>query len=200
MKPLQIILLVIGVGFMAVLGAFIIIPNVREESAPTPNEALVIKDMSIFMPAEKQCRAACYFDPSGTYHGEFGFLNELSGNAGVEHLGQLIPPMYHGAAPVVNDYRFTLFLPNGPTSAVTDPYPGPRDFNADATDLRNRYFVVYAVPINAKAGRDVYAMDQTGQILCRPTKEVPAPLAWYALYGDKSWGKNPAEGWNPPQQ
>jgi hypothetical protein len=131
---------------------------------------------------------------------EFGFFNDLSGPSGAPSTSSaMLPPQFKSANPQINGYRFIIYLPDGPMSAVTDPSPAPRHFSASAATLRQTYWVAYAYPADGDQGRRIFAIDQSGLLwsqLMHPPISVATPT-WNTLYGDQGWGSTPTKPWVP---
>nr|MBA3846155.1 hypothetical protein [Planctomycetota bacterium] len=174
-----------GVGVAAIVAA-IAIPNLLESRVTANESAAAMSLKAGLFPAQVQFQGGCYSDEDGDNIGSFGFLRELSGAqpvAGGLELRLLAGAVGEGEG---NGYRFAVFLPNGNGGAMHEPVAARPEVVVGA-DQRERYWVGYAWPTAADNGRQMFAIDPSGQIHVAPaTGEAPA---WNALFGDHgTWG------------
>jgi hypothetical protein len=192
----------IGIVLLVVimLVAYVNAP-IRESLAMDQEPAAATALKSLVFPAQQQFQAGAFATTGNSTKGEFGFFTDLSGTAPfpANVSLELLPPTFQSINPQISGYRFIIYLPDGPQSAVTDPYPAPRHFSATGAALRQTDWVAYAYPADGDQGRRVFAIDQNGLIwaqLMKPPYPVAVPT-WNALYGDKGWGGTPDRPWVP---
>ena len=129
-----------------------------------------------------QFQAGGYVDSNSDGIADFGFFEELSGGTRVGDIElNLMAPAFQAHEPVVNGYRFLMFVKDDQDGAVSS-VDGRRTVKGNADQ-----FVAYAVPEDADQGRRMFAVTITGSIYSAPfTGETPD---WNALWGggDKGW-------------
>lgn len=137
-------------------------------------------------------------DQDGNGIGEYGLLSEISGRRGVGGKGTgeirfLSGPLAEND--VANKYRFAIFLPDGKGGAIPEPAEkGPRKLlGKDAAKEQERHFVAYAWPDEPDISKRMFAITETGQLLCAPWEGKPPE--WNAVFGGKGWDSEPV--WKP---
>jgi hypothetical protein len=190
------------------IGGAVIIPNLRESRPCAPEAAAATALKSGVYPAEIQFQAAAYRDDNHNGIGEFGFFTALSGLAPVHDpvtggtiALNLLAPTYQFTTPLISDYHFVLYLPNGPTAAITDVYPGPDTGDPGKATLRESHWIAYAWPDHDLGhhdrGHDLFAIDQSGVVYrhnfpAKPKGDLqPMHPAFNALYTRDPTPANP---------
>ncbi len=174
----------------------IAIPNMLESRVGAQEAATAAALKSGILPAEVQFQAGGYADGNADGIGEYGFFPELSGAGPAGADGSvtlnLLAPAYNVEKPTINGYRFVVYLPDGKGGAVsTLPAARPKD----GAKERERFWVAYAWPSDAKQGRRAFAIDQSGNVYAtKPAAKIEEPK-WDDLYAGKGWGSTPT--WVP---
>jgi hypothetical protein len=194
MKSLAIILA--SIALIALVTVFLIMPGLAARQV-VQDELMAANILQrAIWPAQVQFQVQNLYDEPHPGVGEFGYCSELSGlvPTRVQDL-KLLPEPFKAAAPVVSGYSFIICLPDGPDTAVTDPYPQPRHFSASAAIMREKYWVAYAVPAGPHPASTVFAIDQAGILYSRPAADLSSNIPWNALYGQATWGSPATAGW-----
>lgn len=179
--------------------AAIAIPNLLE-SRITSNEAAASAGLkSGVFPAQIQFQGGSYVDEDKNGVGESGFLAEMSG---VEAIAKqedvrlsLLPRNWSTNEPLVNGYRFALYLPDGDGAAssraeITDHSP-------EAIKARERFWVAYAWPEQwGGNGRRAFAITSNGVVLSTRPSATGTKPAWNAALSN-GWGSQPPPEWMP---
>lgn len=128
---------------------------------------------SIFS-SQVQFQAGCYLDDNKNGVGEYGFINQLSGDEPVPPkiqsgdlgliTGQLDNNVHSDGDSFSNGYHFRIYLPDGRGGMYTmeeyrqDPH---KDVGAE---LRERFYLALAWPEDTRKHRRIYAMGPDGQL------------------------------------
>ncbi len=177
-----------GIAAIAIV-AGIAVPNLLESRVTANESAAAMSLKSGLFPAQVQFQGGGYADEDGDHIGSYGFLREMSGAqpvAGGMEVQLLMGPVAKGEG---NGYRYAVFIPDAEGGGMGEP-AGERPVVVGGADQRERYWIGYAWPIDAKQGRMMFAIDQSGQVYSTmATGEAPL---WNALYGDEgAWGDEP---------
>jgi len=178
------------------------IDGVLADRPELPGDVVISNLRSVVMNAETAFQAADYMDEDSKGVGEYGFFSEMSGSVKDQNNQplQLIDNWFEPAN--TGGFRYVIYLPDGPTSCLSDPQPKARAGSPAGIDLRRKQWLCYAFPTDAPAATPaapaapatpapvqdrtwMYAIDQSGNIY-RSRFHDAAP-AWNDLYGGKSW-------------
>ena len=196
-------LLALGSSSPAVVAiiAAIAIPNLLESRVASNEAAAASSLKSGVFPAEVQFQAGNYHDRDKDGIGDFGFFGEMSGGpiAGKPDSPKLalLPAGWNAANPVVNGYRFAVFIPDGHGGALS----ADQDHDivgGTPADSPETAFVAYAWPEKHGNGRRAFAITTGGVIFATTFKSGDAPPVWNTLFGLKGW-KDPVV-WQPYQR
>jgi len=154
------------------------------------NAAQTLK--STIFPAQIQFQSGVYMDQDGDGVGEFGLLDELSGErpTGRAAAGtiKLVPAELEEDTQA---YCYFVYLPSADGSTVEAPEEKTeaRAANAAAAKAQARRFVAYAWPADETAGGKQFAITQAGIVYVSPyTGGVPT---WNALFDNGTWETEP---------
>jgi len=169
--------------------AAIAIPNLLE-SRITANESAAASGLkSGIHPAEVQFQAGAYADGDQDGRGESGFLAEMAGGENPSKVKlSLLSPTFNDVDPVVNGYRFRVYLPSKDGGGTTDR----ADINVDKAE---QWFVAYAWPVDGDSGRRAFALDTRGVVCSTFWSEDDGEPEWHAMYSEEVWGSDAA--WQP---
>ena len=185
--------------------AAIAIPNLLESRVTANQSAATATMRSAIFPAQIQFQAGAYNDSDANGVGRYGFINELSGNvavAGAEagDLQLIMGPLAQPNEPAqAVGYYFKVYLPHGKGRAFKNAKQ-IRNAQLNAEGDMEMRFIVYAWPISAETGRQIFAMTQDGQIV---VPEEPYNYEydavnlppWNLIWGeDGRWGDK-LKGW-----
>jgi hypothetical protein len=157
------------------------------------NEAAAASHLkSAVHPAEVQFQGGMYVDDNGNGIGDFGFFSEMSGTpVGDEKLElSLLPSTWNEPTPLINGYRFAVYLPDDRDGAVDSP-----DARRTVKGQGETNFVAYAWPDEEGNGRKMFAITAAGMVYA--TEWDGQPPIWNALWGGatSTWKDEPT--WKP---
>lgn len=184
-----------NIAMVAIIAA-IAIPNLLESRVSAQESAAAATLKSGVMPAMVQFQAGAYVDADGDGIGEYSApFPVLSGVEPIQGVTlRLLAPTFNQVVPQVSGYRYYLFWPTAQDAAS-------RELLADVAagaDLRERYWVAYAVPVDPGQGRRIFAVNQAGMVYALPPS--PGPFAepqWNDLMNGGTWLDQPAGAWMP---
>lgn len=174
------------------VAAAIAIPNLLESRVSANEAAAASLLKSGVHPAEVQFQAGGYVDDNGNGIGDYGFFSEMSGaEVGENKMTlMLLPATWNEPTPLINGYRFAVFLPDDRDGSVDTPdarrtVKGPGESN----------FVAYGWPDEEGNGRKVFAITAAGTVYASDWDGQPP--VWNALWGGgtTTWKDEPA--WKP---
>ncbi len=132
-------------------------------------------------------------DRDGNGRGEFAVIGELAGDPirgaapGAGATAALLPAAFRGADPLVDGYRFRIYLPTGTASGTHLADAAIAAIGGTGVaDLQENYFVAYAWPDRDPAGRRAFAITPSGRLFAMPAAATAAP-AWNSLTGANGW-------------
>ncbi len=178
-----------GVGAIAMVAA-IAIPNLLESRISSNDAAAASSLKSGVFPAEVQFQAGNYQDRDKDGIGDFGFFGEMAGGPIPGRTDKvtlaLLPATWNAVSPVINDYQFSVYIPDGKGGAMS-----AADDHAIIDPLNNERpessFVAYGWPVKAAHGAHMFAITTSGTVYAIPFKAGDAAPAWNALFGGKGW-------------
>lgn len=185
--------------------ASISIPNLMESRVTANQSAAMATMRSAIFAAQVQFQAGAYNDSDANGVGRYGFIDELSGNAAVAgaaagELQLLMGPLAQPNEPAqAVGYYFKVYLPHGKGRAFKNAKQ-IRNAQLNAEGDMEMRFIVYAWPMSAETGRQIFAMTQDGQIV---VPEEPYAYEydavnlppWNLIWGaDGRWG-DALKGW-----
>ncbi len=178
-----------GVGAIAIVAA-IAIPNLLE-SRVTSNDAAAASSLkSGVFPAEVQFQAGNYQDRDKDGIGDFGFFGEMAGGPIPGRTDNvtlsLLPATWNAVSPVINDYQFSVYIPDGKGGAMSGADDHPIT-DALKTERPEADFVAYAWPLKGTKNSHLFAITTRGTVYAMPFKAGDAAPAWNALFGGKGW-------------
>jgi hypothetical protein len=177
--------------FPAVLAA-IAVPNLLESRISANESAAATSLKSGVFPAEIQFQAGGYADDNGNGVGEYGFFSEMSGApVGDNKLTlSLLNETWNDPTPLINGYRFAVFLPDDRDGSVDSP-----DARRTVKGKAEEGFVAYAWPDEEGSGRRMFAITAAGTVYA--TAWDGQPPAWNALWGGGTSGWKDEPAWQP---
>jgi hypothetical protein len=186
-----------GIAVVAI-GASLIIPKVMERKSAavgpadakslTGDAAAAAALKSAVFPAEVQFQAGSYHDHDKSGIADFGFFGEMAGGPIPGRTDNvtlsLLPAPWKAVSPVINDYQFSVYIPDGKGGAMSaaDDHP-----ITDAQKDKRPDFVAYAWPVKAIKGSHLLAITTRGTVYAIPFKDGDPAPAWNALFGGKGW-------------
>ncbi|BBM86026.1 DUF3352 domain-containing protein [Candidatus Uabimicrobium amorphum] len=161
------------------------------------NEASAIATLRTISSSQAMFQSSAVLDQNENGTGEYGFLQELSGQQNLRGKNHTIPSAYlatmnfRDGIAEKSGYYFYCYLPGSNGTAV-----GEKDASSatgdDATLLQENGFVVYAWPIRyGNTGERVFAINQSGEVISCYTSSysrwnIPKADAAYADAKDSS--------------
>jgi hypothetical protein len=142
---------------------------------------------------------------AGTYHdrdhdriGDFGFLAEMSagpipGRADLRLA--LLPPPWYALAPVIDGYRYVVFIPDGAGGAISADHDHGIDHVLPSTYRPESSFVIFAWPDNPANGSRMVAITTGSVVYWAPFTAGDPPPSCYALFGHHGWANAAAPPW-----
>lgn len=152
-------------------------------------------------PGMIQFAAGCYEDHDDDNRGEYGFLDQMAGQAttfsstsGPQNYGLALvnPELGNATDTAVNGYHYVIYLPTNdgwtdakPASDSTwyQGYEAQSDADRDAINLREQYFIAYAYPADADAGTRTFMISQDGKVLEATRTSFDKPV-WHAAISE----------------
>ena len=183
---------------LAIIAA-IAIPNLLE-SRVTSNEAAVSTSLkSGIFPSQIQFQSGNYVDEDKNGVGENGFITEMSGADSIQ--GQesvrlsLLPRTWSTNDPMMNGYRFALYLPDG--AGAVSSRAGITDHSPEAIKARENHWIAYAWPDAwGQNGRRAFAILPNGTVLSTKPSATGSKPAWNSALSN-GWGSQPSAEWTP---
>jgi len=174
------------------IAAAVAIPNLLESRVASNEAAAASMLKSGVFPAEIQFQAGGYVDDNGNGLGDYGFFSEMSGTPiGDDKMElNLLPAAWNEPSPLINGYRFAVYLPDDRDGAVETP-----DARRTVKGPGDLHFVAYAWPDEEGNGRKMFAITTTGTVYTSDWDgQKPA---WNALWGGatSTWKDQPV--WKP---
>ncbi|MBA3698094.1 MAG: hypothetical protein H0W78_04490 [Planctomycetes bacterium] len=180
---------------LAIIAA-IAIPNLLESRVISNEAAAATSLKSGVFPSQIQFQGGAFVDEDKNGVGENGFITELSGTDAVSDARlSLLPPSWNSAEPLLNGYRFALYLPDGNGAAasrgkITDHSP-------EAIKERESHWIAYAWPEQwGESGRRAFAVTANGTVLSTKPSATGARPEWNSALSD-GWGSPPSAEWVP---
>jgi hypothetical protein len=189
-RVVAIIGLLLGGLDCVILG--LVVANHLERPGRGERESAAVSVLrSEIRPAMVQFQGGAFRDEDRNQVGEHGFLTEMCGDA--EPQARFLPAALNGTSPLVDGYRFIVYLPDGTgaasaRSAIADHSPA-------AIALRERHWIAYAWPEKPDDRMRSFAVDERLILFCT-SAGTPAgpPPAWNAALS-QGWASAPAMGW-----
>lgn len=170
------------------IAAAIAIPNLIESRVSANEMAAATSLRSGVFPALIQFQSGGYVDLDGDGIGSYGFFSEMAGTpVGEQQIAlSLLTNTWNAHRPVVNNYRFALWLPDDRGGAIDTP-----DARASIkTDAEDR-FVAYAWPEDQGDGRTMFALLNDGRVYAAAWNGQDP--SWNAIFGGDAgtWESKP---------
>jgi hypothetical protein len=141
-------------------------------------------------PAQFQFQQAALCDRDHNQVGDYGFFPELCAGRADDPLGGFLPAKWNAATPLVDGYRFALFIPDGHGNALARPPQGAFAVEAGKPGP-DADFVVYAWPQHAGLGRRCFAITSRHTVYASPPGTPLEAPAWNALWQGGTWTDAP---------
>ncbi|MEK7413855.1 MAG: hypothetical protein AAB263_11125 [Planctomycetota bacterium] len=185
------------IALLVILAALIIpFPGDLERMVGNESAAASTLKSSVFA-AEIMFQSECRIDQDRNQVGEYGFLRDLinvpttsTGPYSIDPFRQLNRLFAEGDT--AYGYHFAIFLPDGRGGAMTEATSaGPRATMIDGIKVKNAreqeiHFIAYAWPVDARNGRKIFAICESGQVYHQPW-DGKTPL-WHAAFDLQQWG------------